>query len=191
MTAYRRAGRKVERRFAIGVVGVVAALALVVMLAERGSFRRFSRGGFVAALPSLTVGDNSSDQMPVVTSVRSGGVAARAGDEVIQLLGVRVKVLGRLLPGLDRGLGQALPSRRRTHPRPPRQLPDRRSVLGNECAQVLEIRLVHRPDYFTFSNSPVSMSLLTLTLISCSVVVGSTRRNSIARRRLNLKISRT
>ncbi len=82
MTAYRRAGRKVERRFAIGVVGVVAALALVVMLAERGSFRRFSRGGFVAALPSLTVGDNSSDQMPVVTSVRSGGVAARAGIRV-------------------------------------------------------------------------------------------------------------
>lgn len=83
MAAYRRAARRMERRLAIGVIVVVGAAALVLMLAERGTFHRFSRaGGFVAAIPSLTLVDDSSDQMPVVTSVRSDGAAERAGIRV-------------------------------------------------------------------------------------------------------------
>ncbi len=110
MTAYRRAGRKVERRFTIGVAGVVVAVALVVMLAERGTFRRFSRAGIVATLPSLTVGD-SSDRMPVVTSVRSDGVAARAGirvgDEIEAVDGRYVHNVAALRAAVsaDRGKG--------------------------------------------------------------------------------------
>lgn len=83
MAAYRRAARRMERRLAIGVVVVVGAAALVLTLAERGTFRRFGRaGGFVAAIPSLTISDDSGDQRPVVTSVRSDGAAARAGIRV-------------------------------------------------------------------------------------------------------------
>jgi S1-C subfamily serine protease len=83
MAAYRRAARKVETGLAIGVIVVVGAAALVLTLAERGTFHRFGRAGsLVAAIPSLTIGDDSSDQMPVVTSVRSDGAAARAGIRV-------------------------------------------------------------------------------------------------------------
>jgi S1-C subfamily serine protease len=82
MTAYRRAVRRVERGLTIGgVVAVVGAAALVLMLAEHGSFHRFGRSGTSADIPSLTIGD-SNDKLPVVTSVRSGGAAARAGIRV-------------------------------------------------------------------------------------------------------------
>lgn len=83
MAADRRASRKVEKGLVIGLVVVAGATALVLTLAERGTFHRFARAsGFVAAIPSLTIGDDRSDQMPVVTSVRSDGAAARAGIRV-------------------------------------------------------------------------------------------------------------
>ncbi len=84
MEAYRRAmGLGMDRGPAIGVVAVVAALALVVAAAEHGSFSRFVRAGSgpIATIPGVTVGD-TSDQLPVVTSVRSNGAAERAGIEV-------------------------------------------------------------------------------------------------------------
>jgi S1-C subfamily serine protease len=84
MAAYRRAtGRKIERGLAAGIIAVLAAVALVVMMAEAGSFQRFGRGGALGvSIPSLTVGDGGDDQMPVVTSVRSNGAAERAGIKV-------------------------------------------------------------------------------------------------------------
>ncbi len=83
MVADRRATeRNIGRGLAIGVGIVVGAAALVLMLAENGSFQRFGRGnGFVASIPGLTVGD-THDQMPIVTSVRSNGAAERAGIRV-------------------------------------------------------------------------------------------------------------
>ena len=72
-----------ERGPAIGIVAVVATVALVIVAAETGSFSRFARGGAgpVSPIPSITVGD-TSDKLPVVTSVRSNGAAERAGIEV-------------------------------------------------------------------------------------------------------------
>ena len=49
----------------------------------------------------------------------------------------------------------------------------------------------HARHYFTRSNSPVSMSRLTRSSISCSLVSGSTRFISVARQCLNLRISST
>jgi len=72
-----------ERGPAIGIVAVVVTVALVIVAAETGSFSRFARGsaGPVSPIPGVTVGD-TSDQLPVVTSVRSDGAAERAGIEV-------------------------------------------------------------------------------------------------------------
>ncbi|NIJ31909.1 PDZ domain-containing protein [Sphingomonas oligoaromativorans] len=83
MMAYRRmTERRIGRGLAIGVGIVVGAVALVLMLAENGSFQRFGRGGgAVTSIPGLTIGD-THDQMPIVTSVRSDGAAERAGIRV-------------------------------------------------------------------------------------------------------------
>jgi S1-C subfamily serine protease len=84
MEAYRRVmALGMERGQTIAIVAVVAAVALVVMAAEHGSFGRFVRGGAgpVSPIPGITVGD-TSDRLPVVTSVRSDGAAERAGIEV-------------------------------------------------------------------------------------------------------------
>jgi S1-C subfamily serine protease len=84
MEAYRRAmALGMERGQTIAVIAVVAAVALVVMAAEHGSFSRFVRGGTgaVSLIPGVTIGD-TSDRLPVVTSVRSDGAAERAGIEV-------------------------------------------------------------------------------------------------------------
>jgi S1-C subfamily serine protease len=83
MVAYRRmTERRIGRGLAIGVGIVVGAVALVLMLAENGSFQRFSRGGgAVTSIPGLTISD-THDQMPIVTSVRSNGAAERAGIRV-------------------------------------------------------------------------------------------------------------
>jgi C-terminal processing protease CtpA/Prc len=71
---------------AIGTVAVVAALALILVLAEHGIFTRMPATIFAGApLPGVTLSD-SDDRMPVVTSVRSDGeaerVGIRAGDEI-------------------------------------------------------------------------------------------------------------
>jgi S1-C subfamily serine protease len=75
--------RGIERGPAIGIVAVVATVALVIVAAETGSFGRFALagGGPTSPIPGVTIGD-SSDAMPVVTSVRSDGAAERAGIEV-------------------------------------------------------------------------------------------------------------
>lgn len=72
-----------ERGPTIAVIAVMAAVALVVMAAENGSFSRFARAGAAPTppIPSVTIGD-TSDRLPVVTSVRSDGAAERAGIEV-------------------------------------------------------------------------------------------------------------
>ncbi len=68
------------RRLAIGIAAVVAALLLVLFLAERGLFSKLpggvSSGG---ALPGVTLDNDGDDRLPVVTSVRSNGEAERAG----------------------------------------------------------------------------------------------------------------
>src|SRR6185437_10172311 len=112
-------------------------------------------------------------------------------DEVVELLAARVVVLGRLLAGLHRCLGQALVLSR--GPRRMSQLTDRRAVGGDEGLAFCEVGFLHgsAAPHFTFSNSPVSMSLATWWSISCSLVSGSARRISIVRRPLNLKISST
>jgi S1-C subfamily serine protease len=101
MAAYRHAmGLGEGKRLAIGVIAVVAALLLVLVLAERGMFRR-SEGMAIAgsALPGVTL-DNGGDQMPVVTSVRSNGEAERAGiragDEIEAVDGHRVRDVAAL-----------------------------------------------------------------------------------------------
>ena len=84
-----------ERGPAIGIIAVVATVALVIVAAETGSFSRFARGnaGPVSPIPSITVGD-TSDKLPVVTSVRSNGAAERAGievgDEIVSVDGQKV-----------------------------------------------------------------------------------------------------
>jgi S1-C subfamily serine protease len=82
MAAYRHAmGIGGGKRFTIGTLAVVGALALVVGLAEHGIFTR--AGGSLAlsnsAIPGMTLDDDDDDRMPVVTSVRTNGQAERAG----------------------------------------------------------------------------------------------------------------
>jgi S1-C subfamily serine protease len=95
MAAYRHAmGRWGEKRVAVGMIAAVAALLLVLMLAEHGTFRRSERVGTAdATLPGVTL-DDGGDRMPVVTSVRSDGEAERAGiragDEIEAIDGRRV-----------------------------------------------------------------------------------------------------
>jgi len=84
-----------ERGTVVRVVIIIGAAVLVLMMAERGIFRRFGNStGFVASVPSLTVGDAAGENMPVVTSVRSDGAAARAGirvgDEIEAVDGTQV-----------------------------------------------------------------------------------------------------
>ncbi len=85
MAAYRHAmDQRGGNWLAIGIGAVVAALLLVIVLAERGTFR-LRDGAVASALPGVTL-DNSDDHLPVVTSVRSDGeaerVGIRAGDEI-------------------------------------------------------------------------------------------------------------
>jgi S1-C subfamily serine protease len=82
MAAYRHAMENFGgKRFAAGTLAVVAALLLVLFLAERGIFTRASAGAlaFGSAIPGMTLDDDDDDRMPVVTSVRSDGQAERAG----------------------------------------------------------------------------------------------------------------
>ena len=68
------------RRLAIGIVAVVAALLLVLILAERGLFSKLPAGMTNGAtLPGVTLDNDDDDRLPVVTSVRSNGEAERAG----------------------------------------------------------------------------------------------------------------
>jgi len=102
MAAYRHAmGPNGGRRLAIGVTAVVAALLLVLMMAEHGTFRRLAGSGTaVAALPGVTLDVDDGDRMPVVTSVRSDGEAERAGiragDEIEAVDGHRVHDIAAL-----------------------------------------------------------------------------------------------
>ena len=102
MAAYRHAMDHRGNGLAIGIGVVVAALLLVLVLAERGTFR--PRDGAVAStLPGVTL-DNSVDHMPVVTSVRSDGEAERAGiragDEIEAVDGHRVRDVAGLRSAL-------------------------------------------------------------------------------------------
>jgi S1-C subfamily serine protease len=79
----------------------VGALLLVLIMAERGAFRRFvGSGTAVAALPGVTLDIDDDDQMPVVTSVRTDGEAERAGlragDEIEAVDGRRVHDIAAL-----------------------------------------------------------------------------------------------
>lgn len=112
MAAYRATGHRGENRLAIGVATVVAALLLVVALAEHGTFNPPAPAGTNApALPGVTLGD-SSDRMPVVTSVRSNGEAERlgirAGDEIEAIDGRRVNDVAGLRAAMlsDRHAGR-------------------------------------------------------------------------------------
>jgi S1-C subfamily serine protease len=79
-TSRHAMGHHGRTRVAIGIVAVVAALLLVLFLAERGLFTRpSSAAAYGATLPGVTLGDDSGDSLPVVTSVRSNGEAERAG----------------------------------------------------------------------------------------------------------------
>jgi S1-C subfamily serine protease len=97
MAAYRHAiGPAGGRKLAIGIAAVVAALLLVVALAEHGIFFRrfFGSGASGAALPGVTLDVDDDDKLPVVTSVRSNGeaerIGIRAGDEIESVDGHRV-----------------------------------------------------------------------------------------------------
>ena len=102
MAAYRHAMEPSGgKRLAIGIVAVVAALLLVLIMAEHGIFRRFvSSGSMVAALPGVTLDIDGDDKMPVVTSVRTNGEAERAGlragDEIEAVDGQRVHDIAAL-----------------------------------------------------------------------------------------------
>ena len=67
----------------IGVTVLLAAVALVMMLGERGVF---SGGMTIAAvappIPGVTLEDAIADRMPVVTSLRTHSEAERAGVRV-------------------------------------------------------------------------------------------------------------
>lgn len=101
MAAYRHAMASWGgKRLTVGVAAVLAALLLVLVLAEHGTFRRAERAGIAdATLPGVTL-DNGGDRMPVVTSVRSDGeaerVGIRAGDEIEAVDGRRVHDIAAL-----------------------------------------------------------------------------------------------
>lgn len=102
MAAYRHAiGLRGGNRLAIGILAVLAALLLVLTLAERGTFRRMDGTAIATStLPGVTLDNDSGDQMPVVTSVRSNGQAERAGiragDEIEAVDGRRVRDIAAL-----------------------------------------------------------------------------------------------
>lgn len=102
MTAYRHAvGLRGGNRLAIGIVAVVAALLLVLVLAERGTFRRTDGTAIATStLPGVTLDNDGGDDMPVVTSVRTDGEAERAGiragDEIEAVDGHRVHDIAAL-----------------------------------------------------------------------------------------------
>lgn len=88
-------GLRGGNRLAVGVFAVVGALLLVLVLAERGTFRRADGMAIASSiLPGVTLDNDGDDDMPVVTSVRSDGEAERAGiragDEIEAVDGHRV-----------------------------------------------------------------------------------------------------
>ncbi|MBA2934216.1 PDZ domain-containing protein [Sphingomonas sp. CGMCC 1.13654] len=102
MAAYRHAmGLRGGNRLAIGIAAVVATLLLILMMAERGTFRRVDGSAIATStLPGVTLDNDGGDQMPVVTSVRSNGEAERAGiragDEIEAVDGRRVRDIAAL-----------------------------------------------------------------------------------------------
>ncbi len=69
-----------RKRLAAGVIAVVAALLLVLIMAERGLFSRLPGGRSTGStLPGVTLDNDDDDRLPVVTSVRTNGEAERAG----------------------------------------------------------------------------------------------------------------
>jgi len=114
MAAYRHAMEPSGgKRLAIGVTAVVGALLLVLIMAERGAFRRFvGSGTVVAALPGVTLDIDDDDRMPVVTSVRTNGEAERAGlragDEIEAVDGHRVHDIAALRSAVLSDAGRKL-----------------------------------------------------------------------------------
>lgn len=80
MAAYRHAmGHHGGRKLTAGAAAALGALLLILVLAERGTFMHAASATGMATLPGITLDDDDTDRLPVVTSVRSDGQAERAG----------------------------------------------------------------------------------------------------------------
>lgn len=73
-------GHAVHRGRRIAVLAILVVLSSVLVFAERGGFHRIVRAvGNGGVLPDTTLDFDPGGGMPVITSVRSDGAAARAG----------------------------------------------------------------------------------------------------------------
>ena len=81
-----------------GVAALIGVAAAVAVATERGVFWRDA--GPADVLPGLTLGDDGARAMPVVTSLRSGGRAERAGlrvgDRIVDIDGTPVRSVAML-----------------------------------------------------------------------------------------------
>jgi S1-C subfamily serine protease len=97
-------------KLAIGISVVVAALLLVLILAERGLFSKLpTDAANGATLPGVTLDNDGDDHLPVVTSVRSDGEAERAGiragDEIESIDGRPVRDVAALRAAVSSSRG--------------------------------------------------------------------------------------
>lgn len=96
MSASRLAsGHTTDRGRRIAVVAILLALSCVLVFAERGGFHHPIRAGTSGVvLPDTTLDYDPGGGMPVVTSVRFDGAAARAGlqagDDIVAINGYPV-----------------------------------------------------------------------------------------------------
>jgi S1-C subfamily serine protease len=95
----------------VGVIGLVAAAALVAMLGEHGAFS--GSGATVVAIappiPGVTLDDSTTDRTPVVTSLRTHSEAerrgVRVGDRIAAVDGREVRDVAGLREAVERHSG--------------------------------------------------------------------------------------
>ena len=83
-TSRRDTGRTAHWGVAICVALACAAVIVVILLAERGTFTHTPMGASTLAIPGITIDDDdgSAPRMPIVTSLRSDSQAQRLGIRV-------------------------------------------------------------------------------------------------------------
>jgi len=82
----RDTGRTAQWGVAICIAAVCVAVALVIALAEHGTFTRMPPRGAIVTLPGITLDDDGANTAaqptPIVTSLRSDSEAQRLGIRV-------------------------------------------------------------------------------------------------------------
>jgi S1-C subfamily serine protease len=114
MQASRRdIGRTAHWGVAICIAAACAAVIIVILLAERGTFTRAPIGASTLTIPGITIDDDdgSAPRMPIVTSLRSDSQAERlgirVGDHIAAVDGQSVRDVAGVRAAMitDRGRG--------------------------------------------------------------------------------------